>query len=328
MTHYFDSVAFGNIEGVNTLFGASVDIPTSFFKSGYSNLFNISSGKVSGLEFASAAFGPTPLTPITQMVFGASQSNGVHNQNGSLVVLGHTELAGTSMDCSTATASFNTGHFNVASGKAAITASKVDIEGLKVSISAEPLGPLGGLTIGGEDWFSKVKYWDNKKQFDIPHPTKNGWRLRHVCIEGPTADVYVRGKLKGSNVIELPEYWKNLVDPETITVNLTPIAAHQELFVDKIEWGTRILIKNNSGSTINCYYTVYGERADTGKNIPEYEGTYDDYPGDNREYTSSGTAICNPNNEESVNFSNSSLFDKIDSTNNPYQIYYPYNTTT
>ena len=129
-----------------------------------------------------------------------------------------------------------------------------------------------------------------KKPFDIPHPTKEGWRLRHVCIEGPTADVYVRGKLKDSNVIELPEYWRKLVDPETITVNLTPVGTHQELYVDKIEWGTRILIKNNCGSGVNCYYTVYGERADTDKNIPEYEGTYNDYPGDNRQYTSFGTA--------------------------------------
>jgi len=129
-----------------------------------------------------------------------------------------------------------------------------------------------------------------KKPFDIPHPTKEGWRLRHVCIEGPSADVYVRGKLKGSNVIELPEYWRKLVDPETITVNITPIGTHQELYVDKIEWGTRILIKNNCGSGINCYYTVYGERADTDKNIPEYEGTYNDYPGDNGQYTSSGTS--------------------------------------
>jgi hypothetical protein len=130
-----------------------------------------------------------------------------------------------------------------------------------------------------------------KKKFDIPHPTKEGWRLRHICIEGPTADVYVRGKLKDSNIIELPEYWRKLVDPETITVNLTPIGAYQELYVDEIEWGTRITIKTNSGSSINCYYTVYGERADTDKNIPEYEGTYDDYPGDNSQYTSSGTAI-------------------------------------
>jgi len=129
-----------------------------------------------------------------------------------------------------------------------------------------------------------------KKPFDIPHPTKDGWRLRHVCIEGPTADVYVRGKLKGSNIIELPEYWRKLIDPETITVNLTPIGTPQELYVDKIEWGTKIIIKTNSGSSINCYYTVYGERADTDKNIPEYEGTYDDYPGDNRQYTSSGTS--------------------------------------
>jgi hypothetical protein len=129
-----------------------------------------------------------------------------------------------------------------------------------------------------------------KKPFDIPHPTKEGWRLRHVCIEGPTADVYVRGRLNNSNVIELPEYWRRLVDPETITVNLTPVGSHQELYVDKIEWGTKILIKNNCGSGVNCYYTVYGERADTDKNIPEYEGTYNDYPGDNNQYTSSGTA--------------------------------------
>jgi hypothetical protein len=232
-----------------------------------------------------------------------------------MFVLGHTQLSGALMDCSTTTASFNTGSFNVATNKAAITAGEgVIIEALDVAINAQ------NINIGGLDWYVKAAFWDKKKEFDIPHPTKKGWRLRHVCIEGPTADVYVRGKLKGSNVIELPEYWKNLVDPETITVNLTPIAAHQELYVDKIEWGTRILIKNNSGSTINCYYTVYGERSDTGKNIPEYEGTYDDYPGDNREYTSSGTAICNPNNQESLNFSNSS--------NNPYDFYYPYNTTT
>jgi hypothetical protein len=130
-----------------------------------------------------------------------------------------------------------------------------------------------------------------KKDFDIPHPTKEGWRLRHVCIEGPTADVYVRGRLKNSNIIELPEYWRKLVDPETITVNLTPVGTHQELYVDKIEWGTKIKIKTNSGSAVNCYYTVYGERIDTDRNIPEYEGSYDDYPGDNSQYTHS--AIVN-----------------------------------
>ena len=150
-------------------------------------------------------------------------------------------------------------------------------EGIFTSIKA-----AGGVMTG-----VNIKGCVGKKDFDIPHPTKEGWRLRHVCIEGPTADVYVRGKLKDSNVIELPEYWRKLVDPETITVNLTSIGAYQELYVDEIEWGTRITIKTNSGSSINCYYTVYGERVDTDKNIPEYEGTYDDYPGDNKQYTQS-----------------------------------------
>ena len=56
------------------------------------------------------------------------------------------------------------------------------------------------------------------KGFDIKHPNKKGHRLRHVCVEGPEAAVYVRGTLKNSNIIELPEYWKGLVDPESITV--------------------------------------------------------------------------------------------------------------
>ena len=62
-----------------------------------------------------------------------------------------------------------------------------------------------------------------RKPFDIPHPTKKGYRLRHVCLEGPESGVYYRGRLTGKNVIELPEYWRGLVDAETFTVTLTQI---------------------------------------------------------------------------------------------------------
>jgi len=123
-----------------------------------------------------------------------------------------------------------------------------------------------------------------KKNFDIKHPTKEGHRLRYVCTESPTADVYVRGKLENSSVIELPDYWKGLVDPESITVSLTPAGYHQELFVESIQWGSRVIVKNNAGGSIKCHYTVHAERADCEKNIPEYEGlTIKDYPGDNSE---------------------------------------------
>ena len=31
------------------------------------------------------------------------------------------------------------------------------------------------------------------KPFDMPHPSKEGYRLRHTCPEGPSNDVYFRG---------------------------------------------------------------------------------------------------------------------------------------
>lgn len=125
----------------------------------------------------------------------------------------------------------------------------------------------------------------SKKPFDILHPTKEGHRLRYVSLEGPDAEVYVRGKLKGNNTIHLPDYWKGLVDPESITVNLTPIGSFQPLYYEEVEWCSTIKVINSDGGPINCSYTIYAERIDTEKNIPEYKGlTTSDYPGDNDEY--------------------------------------------
>ena len=126
---------------------------------------------------------------------------------------------------------------------------------------------------------------NSKKSFDISHPTKENHRLRYVCVETPKADVYVRGKLSGKNVIDLPDYWKDLVDPDSIDVVLTPRGSYQELFVEDIQWGRKVIVKNNAGGPINCSYVVYGERKDVSPNIPEYQGlTEHDYPGDNNEY--------------------------------------------
>jgi len=118
------------------------------------------------------------------------------------------------------------------------------------------------------------------KHFDIEHPTKDGYRLRHSCLEGPENAVYYRGKLVNSNIIELPSYWRGFVDPESITVNLTPHGVYQELFVKNIEWGSKINIVNNLGGPINCSYVICGERIDGEKLIVEYEGKDpEDYPG-------------------------------------------------
>jgi len=127
-----------------------------------------------------------------------------------------------------------------------------------------------------------------KKNFDIPHPTKSGWRLRHTCPEGPSNDVYIRGKVLNKTEIYLPEYWKNFVDPTTITVSLTPIGAHQDVIVKRID-DKKVYLQARSGMPIHCYYHIFAERCDGERLISEYEGTSPkDYPGNNNEYSVSG----------------------------------------
>ena len=127
------------------------------------------------------------------------------------------------------------------------------------------------------------------KPFDIQHPTKGkGHRLRYACIEGPEVGVYYRGRLKGSNIIELPYYWKDLVHEDSITVQLQPIGKNQNLVVESfnneyvvIEVGANQDFLTNE-ILIDCFYHVYGERKDINPLITEYEGdTWQDYPDPN-----------------------------------------------
>jgi len=101
------------------------------------------------------------------------------------------------------------------------------------------------------------------KSFDIEHPTKPGKRLRYGSLEGPEFGVYVRGRLTASTIIELPEYWKELVDEETITVSLTAVGSYQNLYVESVSYEQiKIALSNKPSSDIDCFYTVWAERKD------------------------------------------------------------------
>jgi hypothetical protein len=102
------------------------------------------------------------------------------------------------------------------------------------------------------------------KSFVIDHPTKPGMKLRYGSLEGPENGVYVRGRIEGTNVIELPDYWTGLVDPGTITVHLTPIGRFCNAYVDIIA-DNKIYIKSYIFNKINCFYIVYAERKDIPK---------------------------------------------------------------
>jgi hypothetical protein len=107
------------------------------------------------------------------------------------------------------------------------------------------------------------------KSFVIDHPTKPGKKLRYGSLEGPENGVYVRGELKGSNVIETPDHWEGLVYPDSFTVTLTPIGRFSHLYVEKIE-DYKVFIADAYMNPIHCYYTVWAERKDIPKLVTEY----------------------------------------------------------
>ena len=143
---------------------------------------------------------------------------------------------------------------------------------------------VSGTTYASVQGTINVQGW---KGFDIKHPTKENHRLRYVCLEGPEGGVYHRGVLKDSEFIELPDYWKDLVDTKTITVHLTPIGTYQYLYYTVAK--NRIIVKNHSNLPTHCSYIVYGERKDGEPLIPEYKGNSpEDYPGKNDQYSIAG----------------------------------------
>jgi len=101
------------------------------------------------------------------------------------------------------------------------------------------------------------------KSFDIEHPTKEGKRLIYGSLEGAEHAVYTRGKLSGDDTIELPEYWTGLVDENTITVQLTAMGGHQDLWVEEI-MDNKIKIGANR-IPVSCFYLVHAERKDVDK---------------------------------------------------------------
>ena len=136
----------------------------------------------------------------------------------------------------------------------------------------------GDMTIGGT---MKAGYatWSGSivattKLFDIQHPSKDGHRLAHGCLEGPEHAVYTRGRVcNGKNVIDLPEYWSGLVDFETLTVQLTSIGSHQNVIVKRISpMERKIYLQAQGGMPVDAFYHIMAERIDSDKLVVEYEG--------------------------------------------------------
>jgi hypothetical protein len=108
------------------------------------------------------------------------------------------------------------------------------------------------------------------KSFLIDHPTKENMRLRYGALEGPENGVYIRGK-STYKIIDLPDYWTHLVDEESITVQLTPIGHHQNLYIEKIRNNQVFINTDRLKEKLNYYYIVHAERKDVSKLEVEIE---------------------------------------------------------
>ena len=238
------------------------------------------------IPLANCMIGPGIANPISLQIIGIANHYGIYNRFAISNVTGLTSKVGMTLR---AALSATTG-INV---KSALNAgSSVNVFKTiicdTVCTSATFVGNITTTTGLNPQMIAVKALAASKKSFDIPHPTKENHRLRHICLEGPSAEVYVRGKSK-SNVIALPEYWRGLVDPESITVSLTSVGQDQNLYVKNIDDN---LVYIGGGITIqgqkhfDFHYTIFAERRDVEKNIAEYKGlTPADYPGDNNEYT-------------------------------------------
>ena len=129
----------------------------------------------------------------------------------------------------------------------------------------------GGIGVGGNVYVGGTLV-ATAKSFLIDHPSKAGHKLQYGSLEGPENGVYVRGRLTNSSVIELPDYWKDLIDESTMTVDLTPIGKHQKLYVETVTAKTIVVGNDNMiNKSVNCFYVVWAERKDIDKLKVEYK---------------------------------------------------------
>ena len=215
-------------------------------------------------------------------ITSASNTN-IYNTSGSLAANRVITQGGNNLQIREITATAS--NLNIySSSNTTINTPRVRIEGdssyntvLELKIGDKSVSLVEGYNQGGGLVFSvdgSGNLTANSKSFLIPHPSKEGYSLRYGSLEGPEHGVYVRGKVDGTNTIELPEYWLDLVDEDTITVQLTPIGSHQNLYVKYVLNNTIVIGNSNILSAkIKCFYLVQAERKDIGKMDVEYPNT-------------------------------------------------------
>ena len=110
------------------------------------------------------------------------------------------------------------------------------------------------------------------KNFRIPHPKKEDKEIWYACIEGPEAGAYERGQItlvNGEAKILYTEHFREVINPEGLTISLTPQSADSKglCAIERTEDG--FIIKELFNGTGN--YKVDWEAKSIRKGHENYE---------------------------------------------------------
>ena len=78
----------------------------------------------------------------------------------------------------------------------------------------------------------------------------------------------MRGVLRNKDTIQLPDVWKDIVSPNSITVSLTSVGIDQGLMVKRVA-NNQVVVQAKPGLLIHCHYHIFAERNDVEKLITE-----------------------------------------------------------
>jgi hypothetical protein len=98
------------------------------------------------------------------------------------------------------------------------------------------------------------------KYFVQPHPTDPAQEVRFVCLEGPESGTYFRGTgvlAGGRAVIEVPESFRLVSDPDGLSVQLTAVGAPALLWVESQDLDTLVV---RGEPDVRFHYLVHGVR--------------------------------------------------------------------
>ena len=157
------------------------------------------------------------------------------------------------------------GTLDTGGGSLNTTGGSIDTNGGNITLG---IGALNGTIPGSAVNVDTVTATVKNFVIDHPTPEKEGYKLRHSSLEGPEIGVYFRGK-STSNIIDLPDYWVDLVEEESITVSLTSFGSPCQHYIEDIR-DNQVIIGCACG-TPNYHFTVYGERKDVEKLVVEYK---------------------------------------------------------